>query len=135
MNTQEALAVLKQKGYKYTDKRKHMIKFFAEEDRYRTAKDLLENMEPSYKGISFDTIYRNLHLFAELGILETTELDGEKHFRLNCGHEHHHHFICKKCGVTKEIHHCPMEEISKELQRYTIADHKFEIYGYCPACQ
>ncbi|MGP4040614.1 Fur family transcriptional regulator [Gracilibacillus sp. D59] len=135
MNTNEALGILKEKGYKYTDKRKHMIDFFVDENRYCTAKDLLENMEPNYEGISFDTIYRNLHLFDQLGILESTELNGEKHFRLKCDHHHHHHFICKSCGVTKEIHHCPMDQISEELKQYMIDDHKFEIYGFCPTCQ
>ncbi len=112
-----------------------MIDFFVVENRYRTARDLLENMEPNYEGISFDTIYRNLHLFDQLGILESTELNGEKHFRLKCDHHHHHHFICKNCGVTKEIHHCPMELIDEELKQYMIDDHKFEIYGFCPSCQ
>ncbi|MFC4387115.1 Fur family transcriptional regulator [Gracilibacillus marinus] len=135
MNTKEALQLLKEKGYKYTEKREHMIEYFVSENRYRSAKDLLENMEPSYDGISFDTIYRNLHLFVQLDILETTELNGEKQFRLKCAHSHHHHFICKTCGVTKEIHHCPMEQISEELQQFMIEDHKFEIYGFCPACK
>ncbi|KAB8131771.1 transcriptional repressor [Gracilibacillus oryzae] len=135
MNVQEALNLLKQKGYKYTEKREHMIGYFVKENRYRTAKDLQENMEPNYTGISFDTIYRNLHLFDQLGILESTELNGEKHFRLKCDHHHHHHFICKSCGVTKEIHHCPMEQISQELNQFMIEDHKFEIYGFCPSCQ
>lgn len=52
MNTQEALDILKGKGYKYTEKRRHIIDFFVNENRYRTAKDLLENMEPNYDGIS-----------------------------------------------------------------------------------
>ncbi|GAE92849.1 zinc uptake regulation protein ZUR [Gracilibacillus boraciitolerans JCM 21714] len=135
MNTQEALDILKGKGYKYTEKRRHIIDFFVNENRYRTAKDLLENMEPNYDGISFDTIYRNLHLFDQLEILESTELNGEKHFRLKCAHQHHHHFICKNCGITKEIQHCPMDEISQELKHYMVDDHKFEIYGFCPTCQ
>lgn len=134
MRQEEALNKLKSAGYKHTGKRKDIIHYFSEEDGYRTAKDLLQYMAPSHDNISFDTIYRNLHLFDELGILESTELNGEKHFRISCARHHHHHFICKNCGLTKAIH-CPMESIVSELEQFAIEDHKFEIYGTCPECQ
>jgi Fur family zinc uptake transcriptional regulator len=92
-------------------------------------------MEPNYNGISFDTIYRNLHLFHSVGILESTELNGEKHFRMICADHHHHHFICKDCGITKEIHLCPMDFIESGLSNFSVEGHKFEIYGQCPSCQ
>lgn len=135
MNTSEAIEVLKRKGYKTTGKRKDILTFFENADGYRTAKDLIQHLESTYDGISFDTIYRNLHLYNEVGILEVTELNGEKHFRMNCASHHHHHFICKDCGKTKEIAVCPMEEVRKSLTNYEIEDHKFEIYGLCPTCQ
>ncbi|WP_188206624.1 Fur family transcriptional regulator [Alkalibacillus aidingensis] len=135
MNINEALTVLKDEGYKYTKKREEILEFFTDEDGYRTANDLLEYMGKKYNGVSFDTIYRNLHLFHELDILESTELNGEKHFRLACGHdEHHHHFICKSCGKTKTINACPMNLIQQDFPGYTIENHKFEIYGRCPSC-
>ncbi|MFD2045121.1 Fur family transcriptional regulator [Ornithinibacillus salinisoli] len=135
MNIEEAIELLKEQGYKTTGKRKDILSFFAEADGYRTAKDLIQYLEETYDGISFDTVYRNLHLYNEVGILETTELNGEKLFRMNCTHHHHHHFICKDCGKTKEIEVCPMNEVQKTLKNYTIEDHKFEIYGLCPNCQ
>jgi Fur family transcriptional regulator, zinc uptake regulator len=135
MNTTDAIELLKQKGYKTTGKRKDILTFFEKADGYRTAKDLIQHLEQTYEGISFDTIYRNLHLYNEMGILETTELNGERHFRMNCTHHHHHHFICKYCGKTKEIDVCPMDEVKKSLKDYEIEDHKFEIYGLCPQCQ
>ncbi|GAA0464469.1 Fur family transcriptional regulator [Alkalibacillus silvisoli] len=135
MNLQEALSLLKQEGYKYTQKREDILTFFTKEDGYRTAGDLLTFMSEKYDGLSFDTIYRNLHLFRELNILESTDLNGEKHFRLACGHdEHHHHFICQTCGKTKAINTCPMNFIQQDFPGYTIENHKFEIYGQCPSC-
>lgn len=135
MKINEAINLLKDKGYKATGRRKDILTYFDQADGYRTAKDLINHLEDTYDGISFDTIYRNLHLYTDVGILETTELNGEKHFRLNCTHHHHHHFICNECGKTKEIEVCPMDEVQQALANYSIEDHKFEIYGLCPLCK
>ncbi|MDY0395987.1 Fur family transcriptional regulator [Virgibacillus halophilus] len=135
MNMEEAIELLKEKGYKTTGRRKDILKFFAEADGYRTAKELIAFIEQKQPAVSFDTIYRNLHLFHEMGILESTELDGEKHFQIACAHHHHHHFICRRCGKTKEIDVCPMQDINNLLPGCVIENHKFEIYGICPQCK
>lgn len=135
MNKQEAIRLLNKQGFKTTKRRIDILDFFDGEDRYRTAKDLNEFMGNKYPGISFDTVYRNLHLYDDIGILEVTEFNGEKQFRMKCVSHHHHHFICNKCGKTTEIDVCPMVEVEQSLQDYLIEDHKFEIYGICPLCQ
>lgn len=135
MDLQEALSVMKVEGYKYTKRREDILDVFSNDKRYMTARDVLNAIKDTYPGLSFDTIYRNLSLFYELGILEMTELDGEKHFRMTCEtNEHHHHFICLSCGQTKEIEACPMTAISKLSEDVKITGHKFEVYGYCRKC-
>lgn len=135
MKKEEAIILLKKCGYKMTKRREDILNFFAKEDKYHTAKDLYAYMEDNYPGISYDTVYRNLHLYHDLGILESTDLQAEKNFRMNCGDQHHHHFICNTCGKTKKVAICPMDEVENILQSYQIEGHKFEIYGLCPTCQ
>jgi Fur family zinc uptake transcriptional regulator len=136
LSISEAMDLLKEKGYKHTEKRKDLLTLFANEKRYLSAKDVQESLKEQYPGLSFDTIYRNLTTFVDLGLLEETEWEGERKFRFTCSHnEHHHHLICLACGITKSIHSCPMEVLNKELNGFDVTGHKFEIYGYCGDCK
>ena len=132
----QSLRRMKDNGLKHTAKREELIKLFAEEERYLTAKDVQQKLEVSYPTLSFDTIYRNLYSFVDIGILETTELNNEKLFRITClqdGH-HHHHFICEECGKTIQLEMCPMDFFKEQLQNCTLKTHRFEIFGSCNDC-
>lgn len=136
MNETRAWEILKENGYKKTDKRELILEMFAGTDKYLTARDLLTVFKKDYPGMSFDTIYRNLATFVDLDILEETELNGERNFRMHCESDHHHHhFICRDCGKVKELSICPMEMLGEKLPGYSVEAHKFEIYGKCPQCQ
>ncbi len=135
MTLDEAWRILQLNQFKRTKNREMILAFFAQNDRYLTAGEVRNYMEVDNPGISFDTIYRNLATFTELGILEETELTGERHFRMHCeAGVHHHHFICTRCGKTKSIPDCPMDLITIHLPGYKVAGHKFEVYDKCPNC-
>lgn len=134
---EDALSLMKEHGYKYTKKREFLLRYLIFANRYVSAKDVYETMEKEFSGISYDTVYRNLHDFAAIDLVEETELNGEMKFRSHCNHGHmghHHHFICTVCGKTKEIHMCPMNFFAEQLAGCQIEGHKFEIYGRCEDC-
>lgn len=126
---------LKENGYKQTDKREEMLRIFVKERRYLSAKEVLSLMQDIFPDLSFDTVYRNLTLFEKLEILETTELNGERIYRLHCSEdEHHHHLICLSCGKSRMIDLCPLDALIEQPKEFIITDHKFELYGYCMEC-
>ncbi|QIL46900.1 transcriptional repressor [Vagococcus coleopterorum] len=134
----KALDILKKNGFKTTKKREEILRYLFEADRYTSAKEVYQHMNKLYTGISYDTIYRNLNDFSIHGVIEETELNGEKKFRFHCSHdnhEHHHHFICTNCGSTKEINMCPMGYFEDQLADCKITGHRFEIFGLCANCQ
>ena len=84
MNTNDAIKILKDNGLKYTKKREDMINILL-----KKINTLMQNIfnkirQRLSRYLSFDTIYRNLHLFKDLKIIESTELDGEMKFRIAC---------------------------------------------------
>lgn len=136
MDYRYALEKLKANGYKFTGKREMMVQLFAEENRYLSAKEVLDHMQKTYPGLSFDTVYRNLSLFEDLGILEGTDWDGERRYRFRCeGDVHHHHLICTECGRTRKLEICPMNAILGQPEDFQITGHRFEIYGRCAECE
>lgn len=133
MTVDEAWEILLQNGYKRTKNRDILLRYFGASGHYATALQIRTAVEEENPGISFDTVYRNLAVFSALGILDETELNGERLFRMQCA-DHHHHFICIVCGKTKAIPNCPMDEVTVNLSGYEVLGHKFEIYGKCPLC-
>ena len=135
---EQSLEILKNNGFKYTKKREALLTYLIKRNRYVSAKEVFDYMNQEFKGVSYDTIYRNLHAFSELDLLEETDLNGETKFRFHCCQGeigHHHHFICTVCGMTKEIHMCPMNYFENQLNGCTIEGHRFEIFGRCENCQ
>lgn len=131
-----ALSVLKDQGYKVTNKRRDMLKALFDRQQHLSAKDVRQLLINKYPNISPDTIYRNLHTFSEIGLLEETEFNSEKFFRARCDVEgHHHHFICTNCGKSIDIEMCPLDFFESQLNNVKIASHRFELFGLCEECQ
>ncbi|HBI2066776.1 TPA: transcriptional repressor [Enterococcus faecalis] len=135
-NIEQALEIMKASGLKYTKKRELLMSYLIKRNRYVSAREVYEFMNETFKGVSYDTVYRNLHDFERLELLEKTELNGEQKFRFRCCQEveHHHHFICTVCGKTEEIHMCPMNFFEEQLKGCSIEGHRFEILGRCADC-
>lgn len=131
----EALRVFENSNLKITERRLLMLEILYKENRYLSAKEVKELIKETYPGISPDTIYRNLHSFSELNILEETEITGEKYFRANCNtDEHHHHFICSECGFSIELEACPVSFFKEQIGEAKILSHRFELFGLCEQC-
>lgn len=131
----KAISVLENSELKMTERRVRMLEVLYAEDRYLSAKEVKEVLIEDYPGISPDTIYRNLHSFSELSILEETEISGEKYFRASCSSTgHHHHFICSKCGYSIELLNCPVAYFKDQIGNAQVTSHRFELFGLCEDC-
>lgn len=137
LNFEAIIKKMSDQGMRITEQRKTLVKLFtAEQEGYLAPKDVYELMDQRYPGLSFDTVYRNLRIMQEMGVLEQFLLEDGVKFRLNCAEDHHHHhLICLECEKTYSIEFCPMNTVPHLPEQFKVIKHKFELYGYCKACQ
>ena len=135
LSTNQIIEAMSSQGLRITDQRKTLARLFAESEGYLSPKDVYEYMGRTYSGLSFDTVYRNLRVMQELGVLEQVIFEDGVKFKASCssGH-HHHHLICLQCQKTLPIEFCPMQ-LTDTPDQFQVVEHKFEIFGYCKDCQ
>lgn len=130
------LQQLSESGYKITPQRRLILEVLQESNRHLTANEIAERVKTIQPSVSVATIYRNLNLLVEAGLIGRLDLtEGPARFELFKGHNHY--MLCLGCGRTIKLD-CPMEgKIQRiiEANNFEVASHHFEITGYCKYCQ
>jgi len=90
-------------------------------------------------GIHKTTVYRNLELFKQKGLLREVDMRRESVYFEYAPNEHHHHLICTQCGFVEAFYSCGSETlvagVLKDSKSFiSIEDHSFEMFGTCNGC-
>ncbi len=130
---------LKSQGYKITAQRKTIIKAFVKaKNHLLSAEKVYEWIKEHERNIDLSTIYRNIELMMNIGVLKKISLDNHvDQYKLSVTNEHHHHIVCVSCGKSEIFKECPVSLIEKSLINkigFTPIEHKLEILGYCQEC-
>lgn len=136
---EKTYARLKTLGYRLTDQRKEILKVLGQAPGPLTAQEVQTLVSQQLPQVSLDTVYRNLALLGELGIVQQGYLgDRVARFALQTGQEHHHHLVCVRCGQFRQVDLCPMEELAARLKEewdFYVTGHSFQVYGFCKECR
>ena len=102
-----------------------------------TADELYQMARKRLPRISLGTVYRNLELMAENGMIQKLEVGGtQKRFDGNA--EPHYHVRCLKCGRVDDLEMALSEDVealARQQTGYSILRHSLEFSGFCPACR
>ncbi|MGC5173119.1 Fur family transcriptional regulator [Micromonospora sp. DT81.3] len=89
-------------------------------------------------GIGLATVYRTLSGLAAAGEADSLQSpDGQALYRACVSPGHHHHLICRSCGLTVEIEASEVEAWARRTAAqhgFTDAEHVVDIFGLCAAC-
>lgn len=102
-----------------------------------SAQALHQRLVEHGSGVGLATVYRTLNALVENGEADALTRDGETVYRA-CDPGHHHHLVCRGCGLTVEIHADEVEVWAKKVARehgFAKPQHVVDIFGLCPDCQ
>jgi len=103
-----------------------------------SAQTLHANLRDENTGIGLATVYRALAGLAASGDADSLQSpDGEALYRACSTQGHHHHLICRSCGLTVEIEATDVEAWAHRtaaLHGFTEAAHVVDIFGLCTPC-
>ncbi|TXN29242.1 Fur family transcriptional regulator [Lacisediminihabitans profunda] len=103
-----------------------------------SAQSLHSSLRVAGSPIGLATVYRALADLAVEGEADSLQsIDGESLYRACTPGQHHHHLICRNCGLTVEIEADAVERWAKSVAAehgFTQPNHVVDVFGLCAAC-
>ena len=103
-----------------------------------SAQSLHSSLRASGSPIGLATVYRALADLATEGEADSLQSDaGESLYRACTPGQHHHHLICRNCGLTVEIEADEVESWAHRVAAengFTQASHVVDVFGLCAQC-
>ena len=134
-NSQQKMTDSKRRNTWQKDAVKHAL---GETTGFVSAQDLHQVLRNHGSTIGLATVYRALADMASANEADSLQSrDGELLYRA-CTTDHHHHLICRECGLTLEIEAERVEKWADDLAQthgFTNPSHTIDIFGTCTNCQ
>lgn len=128
--------VCREAGTKLTPQRIEIFREVAETGDHPDAETIYRRVRDRMPSVSLDTIYRTLWLLVDLGMIQTLGA-GRERARFDANLDKHHHFVCVKCGLTRDFYSRDFDQLAlpaslREIGRVD-ATH-VEARGICLDC-
>lgn len=102
-----------------------------------SAQSLHSSLRDGGSPIGLATVYRALADLATEGEADSLQQEGESLYRACTPNSHHHHLICRSCGLTVEIEADAVESWAHQIASqhgFTQPSHIVDVFGLCADC-
>ncbi|MEW6185368.1 MAG: transcriptional repressor [Thermodesulfobacteriota bacterium] len=127
----------KDKIIRNTDARRVILEEIKSVTTHPTADEIYGQVRKRIPRISLGTVYRNLEILAQNGLIQKIEAGGSQK-RFDATIENHYHFRCLRCGRISDLTSKPIDEIDqavRELAGEGFLGYHLEAEGLCPSCR
>lgn len=135
-------SMMEKKGLRFTRQRRLMLLQLFMADGHLSAEELHESLSEFNIGIA--TVYRNVKLFASIGIIKAIVVDGVSYYEMKIYSKKplHLHFQCIECSDILDIderkvalEYLKLNKIIENIHDLEIYDVDIMLIGLCETCR
>ncbi len=135
-------------GYRMTKAREAILDILANTKDHLSAEDIYLAIHKFYPNIGLTTVYRNLEMLVNIGIVVKFDFgEGRSKYELSDHYSekgHHHHLVCKECYKVIDYSDFMKDELNflkntenglSQKYNFEIRDHLIQFFGICESCR
>lgn len=124
-------------GIAVTHQRQVLYEVMQGMDGHPSPEEIYARVKRKIPSISLATVYKNIHLFVESGVLREVSLHhGSQRLEMNA--EEHHHLVCSKCKSIEDIDESSLGALPKRRKLadgFLVERYSVDVIGICAKCQ
>ena len=132
----EFMEACRREGMKITYQRLVIFKEIAASREHPDAETIYRRVRRKLPTVSFDTVYRATATLEKLKVISRLHIQSDR-MRLDANTEPHQHFVCRRCGMVRDVYmnsleHLPMSDEIREIGEVEALH--VELQGICNDC-
>lgn len=135
---EQSFDVLRAHGKRVTGQRRLILEIVAESEGHLDAGEIYRRTRARDPRMSLSTVYRNLNLLQELGIISELHLDEEHHHYEVKEETEHYHLICSRCDSVVEFDSPLADRLVSQVgakEGFSIDRVHIDLVGLCRECR
>lgn len=127
------------KGCRLTGERLELIEGIKRQRGHFNVDILLSCLKKQGRKVSRDTVYRNLPILLEAGVIEQSfKTSRDTYYEAARPNAHHDHLICRACGKVVEFKDSAIEKLQRRIagkKGFELDYHCHQLIGRCKKCR
>ena len=126
----------KGRKYKRSRQRERVLELLRGVGGHPTALWLYDKLRTEYPDLSMGTVYRNLGILTEQGLIGKIDFGGAID-RYDAVVSPHYHFICDRCGTIADLSVPVDDQLNERVSNFSghrARRHRIEFFGICESC-
>lgn len=120
-----------------TVQRRQVLEAVQQLYNHPTAEDIYDYLHSQESGLGRATIYRNLSVLCEQGLVRKIEVP-DAPARFDHTLREHYHLSCRSCGAFQDVEVPALVRLNRAVTKetgFSNVEHDIVFYGTCPECQ